>query len=309
MPPKLSFFITLSLKLLPLYFNIVLGYVAGKYLQASRDTVSKILFYIIGPLVIFFSVVKTELNSSILTLPLLIFLIGSCISLCFYGASKKIWSDNTKNILAFASGTGNSGYFGLTLAIMLLSQQGEGIFVLAMFGLTLYETSVGFYLCAKGIHSRDEVFRRLVRLPQIYAFLLGLLFNFLHLKIPSVFDDYILSLKGAFAILGMMTIGLTLASLKEFKIDKQFIGMTFLAKFVAWPLLVLLVIMLDYFISGFYGMNEYQALLLLSIIPMAVNTVVMATLLDVQPGKAASAVLLSTLFALFYTPLMSLLLI
>ena len=304
MSPQLTFFITLILKLLPLYINILLGYLAGKYLQAQRETVSKILFYIIQPLVILTSVLKTNLTPSILSLPILTFLISTSIALLFYNLSKRIWTDSTKNIMAFTAGSGNTGYFGLTLAIMLLSQQGEGIYVLSMFGFILYETTVGFYLCAKGTHSKEEVFRRLLRLPQIYAFCLGILLNMSGVKIPSIFDDYVMSLKGTFAILGMMIIGLTLSFMKGFKLDKQFIGMTFLSKFVVWPLVVMFVILVDYFILGFYGKDEHQALILLSIVPLAVNTVVMATLLDVQPSKAASAVLLSTLFALFYTPVM-----
>lgn len=304
MSPQLTFFITLVLKLLPLYLNILLGFLAGKYLQAQRETVSKILFYIIQPLVIFTSVLKTNLSASVLSLPFLTFLICTSIAIFFYYLSKKIWKDTTVNIMSFTAGSGNTGYFGLTLAILLLNQQGEGIYVLGMLGFILYETTIGFYICAKGTHSKEEVFRRLLRLPQIYAFFLGLLFNSWNIRVPVVFDDYVMSLKGSFAILGMMIIGLTISTMKGFKLDKQFIGMTFLAKFVVWPLVIMFVITLDYFIFGFYSTAEHQALILLSIIPLAVNTVVMATLLDVQPAKAASAVLLSTIFALFYTPVM-----
>lgn len=301
---QLDFFITLVLKLLPLYFSILLGYLAGKYLNAQRETISKLLFYIIQPLVIFSSVLNTHLSPSILSLPILTFFICSCIAFFFYFLAGKVWKDTTQNIMAFTAGTGNTGYFGLTLAIMLLSEQGEGIFVLSMFGFILYETTVGFYLAAKGTHSREEVFRRLLRLPQIYAFTIGILLNFATLRIPEVFDDYVISLKGSFGILGMMIIGLTLSQMKNFRLDRQFIGMTILSKFVAWPIVVMAIILLDYFILGFYGTLEYQALILLSIVPLAVNTVVIASLLDVQPSKAASAVLISTVFALFYTPVM-----
>jgi predicted permease len=304
MSSQLNFFITIILKLLPLYINILLGYFAGRYLQAQRETVSKILFYIIQPLVIFTSVLKTNLSPSVLSLPFLTFILCSTIAIVFYNISKRIWSDTTVNIMAFTAGSGNTGYYGLTLAILFLSEQGEGIYILGMFGFILFETTTGFYLCAKGTHSREEVFRRLLRLPQLYAFSLGLLLNSWNIRIPLVFNDYVANIKGAFAILGMMIIGLSIANMKGFKLDKQFIGMTFLSKFVVWPLVVMLLILFDYFVLGFYSPEEHQALILLSIIPLAVNTVVIATLLDVQPSKAASAVLLSTLFALFYTPVM-----
>jgi malate permease and related proteins len=43
----------------------------------------------------------------------------------------------------------------------------------------------------------------------------------------------------------------------------------------------------------------------MAIVPLAANTVALATELKVHPERAAIAVLLSTLFALFYIPFMA----
>ena len=45
--------------------------------------------------------------------------------------------------------------------------------------------------------------------------------------------------------------------------------------------------------------------MLLSIVPLAANTVELASLFKSQPEKAATAVLLSTIFALVYVPVMT----
>lgn len=300
----MSFFLSILLKLLPLYINILLGYIAGKVLFAQRDTVSKILFYVIAPIVFFTSVMRTDLTPSNLSLPILTFFLCSAISAVFYTASQKVWNDSTKNVLGFSAGTGNASYFGLPLAILLFNEQGEGSFILAIFGFTIFEASTGFYVLAQGIHSKQECLSKLLRLPQIYAFGLGVLFNLWNIKIPLIFDDYIISIKGTFAVLGMMVIGLAIAAMPDFKIDKKFLGLTFLAKFVIWPLVIFLILFIDRSFCGFYNDVEREALILTSIVPLAVNTVVLASILDVQPSKAASAVLLSTLFALLYTPVM-----
>jgi malate permease and related proteins len=47
-----------------------------------------------------------------------------------------------------------------------------------------------------------------------------------------------------------------------------------------------------------------QALILIAIVPTGINTVIVATLLDAQPDTAATTVMLSTLFALFFVPFM-----
>ena len=50
-------------------------------------------------------------------------------------------------------------------------------------------------------------------------------------------------------------------------------------------------------------MDIYRAFILLSIVPIAANTVIFATALDVHPDKVSSAVLFSTIFCLIYVPI------
>ena len=85
------------LKMMPLYLNILLGYIAGKTLNASRDTISKIMFYMINPLIILNGVLNVKLTASSLSLPLLIFLLSSALCLVFFAFSKNIWEDASKN--------------------------------------------------------------------------------------------------------------------------------------------------------------------------------------------------------------------
>jgi malate permease and related proteins len=111
-------------------------------------------------------------------------------------------------------------------------------------------------------------------------------------------------IKGTYIVLGMMIIGLSLATLPHFNLDKKFLGMTFLAKFLAWPVMVLIVNALDAHFFGIYTHDIHKALMLIAIVPIAVNTVIVSSLLDSKSEKAAAAVLLSTLFALVYVPVM-----
>lgn len=298
-------FTKLLIKLTPLYLNILLGYIAGKKLEANRDTITKIMFYMINPLIIFNGVIHTTIDLSILSLPLVTFIVASSLCIIFYRFSRRIWTDSSKNIMAFSAGSGNTGYFGIPLAMLLFNPQAEGIYIMALLGITLYENSLGYYISAKGTHTPSECFAKLLRLPTLYAFAAGLCINLFHLPLPEVYKDFIGHIKGVYTVLGMMIIGLGIAGLTNFKLDLKFIGMTFLAKFFVWPILILSIIALDSHFFGFYGPIVHQALILLSIVPLAVNTVVMASLMKCNPEKAAATVLLSTVFALFYVPLMA----
>jgi predicted permease len=294
----------LALKIAPLYLNIVLGYIAGKKLDVNRDTITKITFYMINPLIIFNGVLHTPIHWNTLSLPLLTFVLSSLICIVFYRFSRKIWTDSSKNIMAYSAGSGNTGYFGIPMAIWLIPQS-EGTYVMSFVGMILYENTLGYYISAKGIYSAKQCLFKLFRLPSLYAFVGAILLNVLKCPIPSFYYDFINHIKGMYVVMGMMIIGLALSSLKNFKLDFKFVGMTFLAKFLVWPVCILGIITLDVHYLGLYDTQIHQALMLLSIVPLAVSTVIIASLFEVQPEKAAATVLLSTLFALVYVPLMA----
>jgi malate permease and related proteins len=259
----------------------------------------------INPLIIFNGIVDTQLTTSILSLPLLTFIVACTLCLVFYHFSGKIWSDASKNIMAFSAGSGATGYFGLPLALLIFDQQAEGIYIMALLGVTLYDSSLGYYISFKGSCTPQECIKKILCLPSLYAFLLGMIVNVLQIPLPEVYRDFITPIKGVYVVMGMMIVGIGLADLTEFKLDLKFVGMTFLAKFLVWPLFIFCIIALDRTYLGIYEHTSHQVLILISIVPLAINTVVMASLTKCQPERAAATVLLSTIFGLLYIPFMT----
>ena len=301
----MGIFLTLLIKIIPLYLIILLGYVAGRYLKAQKETVARLLIFIIAPAVIFNSVLTTKLSVSVLSLPILFFSLCCLICLATFSIAKKIWSDPTKNILAFTSGTGNTGYFGLPVAIALFGPDIAGLVVISTLGFVLYENSLGFYITARGNHSAKESLKRVIKLPTIYAFLIGVIINLLGVKFGQGYFDFANLFRGAYSVLGMMLIGMGLASITDYKFDFKFIGATFLTKFIIWPLIISLIIFVDSNTIRLFNPEIYRVMILMSIVPLAANTVAFATELNAHPEKASMAVLISTIIALFYIPLIA----
>lgn len=304
MLPILHLCLPFLLKVLPLYFNMALGYLAGKALKIDGDTVAKLMIYLFVPIVIFNGVVNTHLQFALLFVPVIVFFICVGLAFLFYWLAGMIWKDHTKNLVGFSAGTGNTGYFGLPLAILLFDDQGEGVYIMTVLGVTIYENTVGFCMIASGKHPIKESIIKLAKLPILYALVAGLIVNMLQIPLSDVFADFMKHIKGAYTVMGMMIIGLGLARLSRFRLDLSFIGMTFLAKFIAWPLLIALTIGLDTHVFGLFNQDIYRALTLLAFVPLAANMVIWATLMDVHPEKAAMAVLLSACFAIVYIPVM-----
>jgi predicted permease len=291
------------LKLSPFYLFIFFGYLAGRLLHAKKETISSILIYIIAPIIVFNGALTTSLDPSYLSLPILFFALCTIIAIVFLSIGKYFWDGTEKNILAFTSGTGNTGYFGLPVALAILGTEYMPIIVLILLGFIFYENTVGFYLVAKGHYTFKESLRKLARLPSIYTFFIGLCLNFSHVMPAQIYLDAIINVKGAYSLLGMMLIGLAISEIKNFKIDLKFMVSAFFAKFIVWPFLVFAIISIDKTYLSWYSLEIYKSMIILSIVPLAANTVAYATELKTHPEKAATAVFLSTLFALIYIPI------
>ncbi|AXH08674.1 transporter [Malaciobacter halophilus] len=298
------FFILLG-KIFPLYLNIFAGYILTKYLKVRRDIIAFLLVYILGPIVIFFATISIEINLQIVFLPIFVFLFGSVIAFYVLIRHSKHWNDASVNTLAFTCGTGNTGYFGIPLAMLLLDPLVANIFIFVTLSSLLYENTVGFYVTAKGSFTALQSIKKILRLPLVYAFILGITLNLNGVKTPEFIIPYFENLKWIYGILGMMMLGM---GLKGFTLqddfDKKYIKIAYFYKFIVWPATMLIVIFFDRTFFNFLDENIYKVLFLVSIVPLAGNTVTLAILLKAKPEKATFTVLLSTLISVVYIPLL-----
>lgn len=301
----MNFFFLLLWKILPLYSNIILGFLSSRYLKVDRGAIASLLIYVIGPVVVFSATISVEINRSILFLPLFFYLFSSSLGFIYLKLFKNKWSDSTPNILAFTAGTGNTAYYGIALAMLLFEPAIADIFIFTILASFFYEATTGFYITAKGTFTARESLKKVIRLPVLYAFVLALILNLSGFSLPATISEYAGQFKVTFTILGMMIIGMGLDGLwKGNGFDVKFLQLSLGTKHIVWPLLVTGFMLLDKsFFHLLYG-ELYKVMFVFAIVPLAGNTVTLAVLLKAQPEKAALAVLLSNLLSLIYIPIM-----
>lgn len=298
-------FALLLAKLAPLYIIIAFGFIAARKLQVQRESVARLLMYIIAPTVVFSAAATTPLSAGVLMMPVVLFVISSAFCLIAWQIAKRVWSDASANILAFASGTANTGYFGLPVAIALYGTDIAGYVLIATLGSIVYENTIGFYVTARGHHTPKESIIRLLKLPTMYAFAFGILLNVTGVELAQTIIDATQLFRGAYSVLGMMLIGIGLGAISGYEFDTKFVLATWITKFVWWPATMLLVVWLDSKYWNIFTSDMHNILLLLSVTPLAANTVAFATELKAHPEKAAVAVFISTLLSLIAIPLMT----
>lgn len=301
----MSIFLSLVGKIFPLYIMIGFGYIASKFLSVARESIAPLLIYIISPVVVFTASLNVAIKFEILIFPLFMFSISVMLCLLFFWIGKFIWKDATRNIFAFSAGTGNTGYFGIPLVMLLFDSEVVNLYIFTMLSSLLYESTIGFYIIARGNYSFKESLQKVSKLPSLYALHLGLLCNYMGWFPPVEIMEFMEYFKGTFAILGMMMIGMGLKGVLERGMDFVFVGMTFFTKFLVWPLLVFGIIFIDIYFLNWFGENLYKVMFIFAVVPLAANAVSMAVLLNAAPQKASFAVLLSTIFSLISIPIMS----
>lgn len=301
-------FLTLFTNLIPLYILIALGWVAGRYFDVDRQSLGSLGIYIFMPIVAFGFVAKLEFQPEYALLPIIVFALFSIITLAAYWVGQKIYPDNRANLAAMCAGAANTGYFGLPLILLIFDPQWIAVYIFAMMGGTIYEATVMYYIANRGKFDARQSLMKLLKFPTIYTIVAALFWNASGFELPEQFNTYWTYTKGAYVLIGMMIIGVSLSKAKKLIIAPRFISLVFAGKFIVWPLAAFAVVWLDERVFGLFGNEIHNLLMIMAIVPPAANVAAFAAQLDMRPEKAATTILLGTVFALFYIPLMVMLL-
>lgn len=276
-----------------------LGWLMGSTLKIRSGDISALLIYVISPFAIFVSILQSPADWSYFRYTAGAFATASVAAAAAWLIGRTLWKDRRANLFAFAGGTGNTGYFALPLVFALFNENQVAIAVFIIIGVNIYEFTVGYFLAARGVLGIRQSLKRIATLPIIYAALFGLVFKVLGIDAGDVVISGLSNFKGAYSVLGMMVIGITLSAWRKVEVDWSFLIAAIGWKHVVYPVAGIAVF------SALTGVSaETLAVIALMLAtPMAANTVVIADNLGVHPEKAALSVMASTVLAVVTVPL------
>ena len=157
---------------------------------------------------------------------------------------------------------------------------------------------------ARGNYSIKQSLNKVLKLPMVHAFILGLALNKLNFKVPPVMKSFFENTQGCYIVLGLMLIGISLSNLARLKIDWKFVWVLLSARFIVSPVITGILVFLDLKFWNFYSKEVNYAMLILSFMPPAVNTVVFATIHNNSYEEAAVSVILGIIMAMIIIPLL-----
>lgn len=296
-------FHTLLTKIMPLYVLIALGYAASKWLGYKKEGAANLLIYIVAPVVVFVGIANAPLEYRHIALPIVTFGLCCLLTLFFFKVAQRFWFGKSPYILAPSSAMVSGLNFGFPIALIIFPPQTVAIYLLAFLGFIVFDATVGYYVIARGNHTSKDSLKRLTKLPLMYATFAGIIFSYGKIPLPPLLIDLEKSFEGTQIVVGMMVIGQSLYGLQLKHTDWKYIIFSFTGKFLVWPLVMSLFVYLDKTYFHFFGLPAYQALMFLSILPLATSPTIYAAALNVRPEKVATAVFLSTIISLVYVPI------
>ncbi|MBS1249784.1 MAG: hypothetical protein MAG431_01368 [Chloroflexi bacterium] len=287
--------------LLPIFLVAGAGYAASKWLKVEPGAISKVVFYLFTPCLVFDLLAHTQLeNGDIFKM----FGYAALTMLGIGGATYllgKVFIKKRKMLVAviLTSTLMNSGAFGLPLNQFAFGDQTLAYATIYFISMAIFTYTLGVMVASLGSATWQDSFRELLKTPVVYAMLLGFLFMTMEWQLPDPLDRSVSTLSDA-AVPGMLV--LLGIQLQQMKGNLQLAPLLF-ADFMrlGGGLAVGLVA------SAAFGLgtHAHQAGVVESAMPSAINSIVLATEYDVEPDFVTMVVFSSTLLSpLTLTPLL-----
>ena len=283
---------------LPVFIVAGAAALAHTWLKFDARTLSRAVFYLFGPALVFDSLTSSEAGGAVfgqITAAALL----TILALWLLGTiAARILSleGTTQAAFLVAVLLMNAGNFGLSVNFFAFGQTGLSLASLYFTVSAVISSSLGAYLSARGRSTARQALRRAASVPFIYAAALGLLFNLGGVTMPQPLAKAIHLLGQASVPVMLAVLGVRLADTLRARQRIQHLpalGVATLMRLIVSPALAFLFASL----VGLSGLPR-DVTVLESAMPTAVITTILATEFDSDPPFAALCVLITTLVSL-----------
>ena len=287
--------------LLPILLVAGAGYLAGKWLNVEARSVSRVVFYLFSPCLLFELLVTSQINygdmlrmagfalASILTVGVITWLLGRLIRL-----ERKILA-----AVLLCTLTLNAGNYGLSLNLFAFGEEGLAYASLFFVVSAIITYTLGVTVASLGKASLADSLKGLLKIPVTYVVPLALIFIYMNWKLPLPLDRAVSLLSDASIPAMLVVLGLQLQNNQR--------SYNLRALFLAGGMRLLGGLGVGLVLAAAFGLGgvAYNAGVLESSMPTAVMSTILATEYEAEPAFVTTAVFASTLLSpLTLTPLL-----
>ncbi len=288
--------------LLPILLAAGAGYLVGKYLKVEPRPLSRVIFYIFSPCLMFNLIVTSRLTGGdVFRISALLAILALCLGLLAWFVGRLLKFD--RQLLAaliICVIFMNAGNYGLSLNLFAFGEEAlaQASIFFAFQGILTY--SIGVLIASLGKFDLREALIGLLKIPMLYALILAFIFVRLQWTLPLPMDRTIGLLSQAAIPAMLVLLGIQMVKV-EWSGKVLALGVANTLRLVVSPLLALAFASL----LGLQGAAR-QAGITEAAMPTAVIVTILATEYDVEPAFVTAVVFSSTLLSPFtLTPLLA----
>lgn len=276
----------------PVFFLLGAGVFLHRKFQFDLNTLSKITTFYLLPTVCFVNIYKSDIVGKVF-LEIISFqlLLSVLLMVLSAGMARIIKLDkgmtaNFKNSIVLM----NSGNYGLPVSHLVFEANplGMTIQIIVMTIQNFITYTYGLLNSVSVKHSGSKVLFEFLKMPMLYALLLGLAFQTFHIKVPSFLWNPIENVANAFLAIALLALGAQVAYIKLKKYDLVLL-LSCLGRLVISPVIALILI----YLLGLEG-TVAKALFIASSYPSSRNSAQLALEYKNYPEHAGQIVLVTT---------------
>ncbi|MGI5849649.1 MAG: AEC family transporter [Christensenellales bacterium] len=286
---------------LPIVLLIAIGFVFQKIFKTNVRTYSKLMMYLLIPVVIFTKMYQIDIawDFFFLVVPFIAILEVMMFFLAFGISAAFRYKKSLRNAFSNSLVLFNTGNYGIPLIELVFRGNpvatASQLFIVVIQNIT--SNTFGVFQASSGQSSRSNAFLSMLKMPSLYVLLLVAVFKLTGARIPNTVViplDYISNMFVGFALI---TLGVQLANVRLGSQLKEVLTAS-IVKVIAGPALGFALLLL----LGIKGLLA-QALIIGISTPSAVNSSILASEFGNEPEFAAQTVFATTVFCTFTLPL------
>lgn len=277
---------------LPVILVALAGWLLARSMEVEGRTLGRVLFYLTTPMLVFRSLYQMQVTASTVRNTLIVavvVMVGTAVLgwLAAYDLERR-----ERAAITMTSGISNNGNMGLPLCLFAFGPAGLSLGTVYYVVSSFMTNTVGSVIASAGTLPIGSAIAQIMRVPVLYAAILGLTFNRMAWSLPVGVFRAVDLLAGAAVPLMLVMLGVQLRSVTRLE-PMPGLWRSTVVRLLGAPVLALGVCAL----LGVAGM-ERNVLILQASMPTAVITSVIATEYDTAPRLVAMVILTTTLISM-----------
>jgi len=286
----------------PVFFIFAVGFIGQKLIGFNIKSISTTALYLMSPFLAFRTFYGNPLTWDylyIILFSLLLSLILFFIVIITARFMKATRSERSAMILGAVFM--NSGNYGAPVVLFALGAVGFDYAVIMMVIQALLMNTFGIFFASIGSSERatwQDALQRVIRMPLIYAALIGVFLQLLTIQLPLPLMEGISLVADASIPTVMLVLGMQLAVIAKKKVPYSYVTAVTIIRMVASPALAMLIVV-------FLPVNDLlrTVMIIQASMPAAANTTMFALQFGTEPDLVSFTTFVTTIISIVTIPI------